>query len=87
MCIVSPSISWEGLTTKLQCMEHRSLVLFNHRHQKGSHLIPCKGFVDQNKQEAGGNVFSGGDNSLYRDSYTTTRDDSVKENSSRTSFS
>ena len=48
---------WEGLTTKLQCMEHRSLVLFNHRHQKGSHLIPCKGFVDQNKQEAGGNVF------------------------------
>ena len=65
MCIVSPSISWEGLTTRLQRMEHRSLVLFNHRHQKGSHLIPCKGFVDQNKQEAGGNVFSGGDNSLY----------------------
>ena len=57
MCIVSPSISWEGLTTRLQCIEHRSLVLFNHRHQKGSHLIPCKGFVDQNKQEAGGNVF------------------------------
>ena len=83
MCIVSPSISCEGLTTRLQ----RMLVLFNHRHQKGSHLIPCKGFVDQNKQEAGGNVFSGGDNSLYSDSYTTTRDDSVKENSSRTSFS
>ena len=64
MCIVSPSISW-GLTKRLQRMEHRSLVLFNHRHQKGSHLIPCKGFVDQNKQEAGGNVFSEGENSMY----------------------
>ena len=57
MCIVTSSILWEGLTTRLECMEHRSLVLFNHRHQKGSHLIPCKDFVDQNKQEAGGNVF------------------------------
>ena len=64
MCIVSPSISWEGLTTRLQRMEHRSLVLFNHRHQKGTHLIPCKEFMDQNKQEAGGNVFSEGDKSL-----------------------
>ena len=72
MCIVSPSISW-GLTTRLQRMEHRSLVLFNHRHQKGSHLIPCKGFVDQNKQEAGGNVFSGGDNSLQRSLFLLTK--------------
>ena len=73
MCIVSPSISWGGVTTRLQRMEHRSLVLFNHRHQKGSHLIPCKGFVDQNKQEAGGNVFSGGYNSLQRSLFLLTK--------------
>ena len=46
------------LTTKLECVEHRSLVLFNHRHQKGSDLMPCNGSIDENKQEAGGNVFS-----------------------------
>ena len=63
MC-VTPRILWQGLTTKLQCMEHRSLVLFNHRHQRDSDLIPCKGSMDQNKQEAGGSVFSEGDESM-----------------------
>ena len=46
MCIVTPRIFWEGLTTRLQCMEHRSLVLFNHRHHKGSDLMPCNGSID-----------------------------------------
>ena len=53
MCIGTPGILWESLTTRLQCMEHRSLVLFNHRHQKSSDLIPCKGSMNQNKQETG----------------------------------